>query len=172
MANYVLDRSDVFPVGTTVGAYAVPAPGSNIGAPGGAAVESQAVASNGRATFTTLSSDRTYIFAASVNGEWRHVQARISSSQADRGVATGTATTSSGSATVTSATATTGAFVVGQRLAGPGIPPNARIRAVSGGTLTLTEKATASGTGVAVEASNAKDATARVLQERNRRGTS
>jgi len=173
MPNFVLNRSDLFPVGTTVGAYlnATPAAGHD-GAPPGTAVESQAIGAGGTATFTTLAADTPYVFAANVSGTWRKVRARIGDSIAARGIATGIGSTTSGSKTVTSASTTVGTFTVGQRIAGPGIEPGTRIRAVSGGTLTLTDNAKATGVGVALEAFGANDKAARIIRDRTGRGTS
>jgi hypothetical protein len=90
-------------------------------------------------------------------------------------------------------TATTGAFAVGQRITGPGIPPGTfLIDNPSAGTFTMSDKATATATGVALVAYGASPPAvpsdsgvgakavpvatskwrAKVLQRRNLAGTS
>jgi hypothetical protein len=104
---------------------------------------------------------------------YRVVRARIADSVSDTGRAVATGTTTSGSASVTSVTPTAGQVLVGQRVAGPGIPPNTRIKSYSAGTAVLTNKATASGVGVALWTSwAARTGRREVMQERDRRGTS
>lgn len=172
MANLVLSRSDLFPVGTSVGAYpAGAAPPSHDGPPAGAALESQTVASNGTATFTTLSNDTAYVFAATVGGASRKVQARLSDSVAARGRAVGTANTTNGSAALASVAASAGAFVIGQRITGPGIPPGTVLISGSGASWTMSDKATATATGVAVEAYGASRWQARLMARRAALGT-
>lgn len=76
MASFTLTQPQVFPVGTSVGAYnrsdwqpqTAPA-----GAPPGAAVNSQTVAANGTLTFTGLADNASYVAGASVSGTWRYV---------------------------------------------------------------------------------------------------
>jgi hypothetical protein len=171
MANLVLTRPDVFPTGTTVGAYPGNARRADDGPVGAAAIESQAVAASGSATFTTLAQGTPYVFAAQVAGQWRKVQARLSSSATDRGLATGTGNTTNGSQSVASVATTGGAFKVGQAISGLGIPRGTYIDAISGSTLTLTRKATATGTGVALEAAGANTPQAKLRQRRDARGT-
>lgn len=83
MPSAVLKSPDVFPVGTSVGAYALSgwptgqlpvAPGS---APVGSAVETQTVAADGSLTFTTLTAGVDYVAAAQVNTVWKYVHFRI-----------------------------------------------------------------------------------------------
>lgn len=158
--------------GANVAAYPANslAPSRESGAPAGAALETVAANAAGTATHATLSNDTAYVlYQASPR---RVVNARIASSHVDRGVATGTGNTTAGSTDIASSAASLGAFVVGQRLAGPGIPNGARIRKIVGATLTMTEKATATATGVTIEATDSKGAAARVLRERDKRGTS
>jgi hypothetical protein len=59
---------------------------------------------------------------------------------------------SSGAAEVTGLTVKEGAFAVGQRIVGPGIPQGTTIVSVSGGNLTLSAPATAPGTGISLNA--------------------
>jgi hypothetical protein len=166
MATLVLNRADVFPAGTVVGAYAGNSGGVDGIAPPGAAAETQTVAAGGAATFATLTAGVPYVFHALVTGEHRRVRARIADSFADRGAALGTGNTTNGSASIASAVATSGAFVAGQRISGPGIPAGTRIHTVSGGTLTLDNKATATATGIALQAEGGRDPKARIRQRR------
>jgi hypothetical protein len=158
-------------VGQNVGAYpANSLPPTRDGAPAAAAIETVVADAAGAATHVTLSADVPYVlFQAS---PYRAVRARIADSVSDTGRAVATGTTTSGSASVTSVTPTAGTVLVGQRVAGPGIPPNTRIKSYSAGTAVLTNKATASGVGVALDIVGGKDRAARVMQERDRRGTS
>ncbi|HEY5045566.1 MAG TPA: hypothetical protein VII53_06890, partial [Solirubrobacteraceae bacterium] len=72
------------------------------------------------------------------------------------GGASGTGDLTSGSETITSVTTTSKAFLEGQTVTGAGIPPATKITAVGNpksndaGTITLSQPATASGTGVAL----------------------
>lgn len=62
MTDLLLARSDLFPIGTTVTAHAR----GSFRAPGvlvGPALESQTVAADGIATFTTLSANTPYVFS-------------------------------------------------------------------------------------------------------------
>lgn len=79
MPNLVLNASDVFPVGTTVGAYPANAVLPRDQRVTGTALESIAVATDGTATFVTLAADTPYVFAATVNGTPRAVRQRLSS---------------------------------------------------------------------------------------------
>jgi hypothetical protein len=130
--------------GQNVGAYpANSLPPTRDGAPAAAAIETVVADAAGAATHVTLSADVPYVlFQAS---PYRAVRARIADSVSDTGRAVATGTTTSGSASVTSVTPTAGTVLVGQRVAGPGIPPNTRIKSYSAGTAVLTNKATASG---------------------------
>jgi hypothetical protein len=77
MASAVVNRADVFPVGTTVYAY----PLSNwttgqrppSGAPVGSSTTSAAVAANGSVTFTGLADDTWYVAYAQVSSAHRYV---------------------------------------------------------------------------------------------------
>lgn len=157
--------------GQNVGAYpANSLPATRDGAPAAAAIETVAADSAGAATHVTLSADVPHVlYQASPR---RAVTARIADSVTETGRATATGTTSVGAASVTAVTTTSGTILVGQRITGPGIPSGARVKNYSAGTITLTDKATAAGTGVALELSGAKEPRARVLRDRDRRGTS
>jgi hypothetical protein len=76
MANLKISRSDLFPVGTTVKAYASGPRGSAAALlgnaiPSGASVEEHAVDAEGNVTFTTLVSGKLYVLFAEVSGEKR-----------------------------------------------------------------------------------------------------
>jgi hypothetical protein len=135
----------------------------------GSAIETVAASAAGVATHTTLANDTGYVLQQA--GAARTVRARIADSQTETGRATGTGTTTSGSASVTSVTATAGTIVVGQEILGAGIPRGSRVKSFSAGTVTMTEKATASAT-VPLDFTGAKNPRARVLRERDKRGTS
>lgn len=174
MPTVTVNRADVFPVGQSVGVYppnSVPADGS--GAPGSAAIVSATVDGAGQfsATNAGIESGKTYILAASVGGEWRYLRARSTLDSHDAGTAVGTGNTSNGTDTILSATASSGTFQAGQILTGPGIPPLCKIKDVSGGTLTLDCKATATGTGVALQAYGAGAWRAKVRRRRASLGT-
>lgn len=67
--------SDLFPVGTTVGAYLASGwhPTADLtGAPPGAAVTTAVVDATGALTFTGLADDTSYVAGAQVNGVWRY----------------------------------------------------------------------------------------------------
>jgi hypothetical protein len=156
--------------GANVAAYpANSMPGTRDGAPAAAAIETVAANAAGTATHVTLANDTPYVLYQA--SPYRVVRARIADSVTETGRAVATGTTTSGSASVTSVTPTVGTVVVGQRITGPGIPSGARVKNYSGGTITLTDKATAAGTGVALELSGAREPRARVLRERDKRGT-
>lgn len=71
MANYVLTRPDVYPVGTSVGAY-LPKSRVAAGPPLGEAIETQTVQADGTLTYTTLTDGQIYYLYASVSsvGTW------------------------------------------------------------------------------------------------------
>lgn len=73
MANVVVNRSDRYPVGTSVGAY--PESARQFGSkPSGSATETQTVASDGSLTFTTLAAEGEYQLYAEVAGAHRYVR--------------------------------------------------------------------------------------------------
>ncbi len=175
MANYTLNRADLFPAGTSVGAY----PAVNLrkweGIPSGTATETQTVAAGGTAAFVALAADTEYLFYG--GGRWMKVKvaktaAGASSNRASLGEATGTATTTSGSAALTLVTATVGDFKVGQMVTGAGIPAQTRLIAGSGANWTMDNKATASAAGVAITAYGGNTWAAKVKARRVAVGTS
>lgn len=143
---------------------------SRDGAPAGASVETVAADAAGTATHLTLADNTPYLLYQA--SPYRVVRARVASSATDRGEAAGTVNTTNGSVSFASLAATSGAFLVGQRVSGPGIPRGTRIKTLSGGAGTFDRKATATGTGVAVEAAGGKDPLARTMRRRHDRGTS
>jgi hypothetical protein len=88
MASFVLSpHPQLFPVGTSVGAY--PVPGNMVlreqrgaDAPATAATESQAVAADGTVSFVALADETLYVAAVLVGEEWRRVQFRTPPSSA------------------------------------------------------------------------------------------
>lgn len=157
MATVLVNRSDLWPVGTVVGIYPGGSDIADGSAPTGAAVASATVASDGSLTVTDagLSSYRVYVAAAQVGGVWRKARVRSTLDVADHGDATGTFTTVSGSTAVTSVSVSTGALAVGQRIVSPNLPAGTYVAGGSGISWTLTSPATASGSSVAFEAHGA-----------------
>jgi hypothetical protein len=156
MATATINRSDLWPVGTSVGIY--PAGAHNPGgSPGAAAIASGVVDAAGALSVTDagILSGTQYVAAASVGGEWRYAKLRSTLDTFDKGVFTATGDTTSGSATVANASASAGTIQAGMRISGAGIPGGTYILAVSGGTLTLSAAATASATGVALSGESA-----------------
>jgi hypothetical protein len=161
MATVTIARSDLFPVGTTVGIYpggAFPPANQVPSAPGAAAIASAAVAANGTLTVTDagILSYTRYVAAANVGGTWVYARCRSTLDAFDYGRALGTGDTVSGSAALANVVATSGAFAVGQRISGPGIPGGTFLRAGSGAAWTMTAAATATGTTVALEGNGAQ----------------
>lgn len=153
MASVSVSRADLFPVGTVVSLYSAaahPAGGGVDRAPSGSAVTTATVQADGSLTFTGITADLAYVAYAAVGGQHRSLRVRSADSVAALGRGAGTVSTTSGSATASSATASSGSFQIGQRIAGAGIPPQTRIKDISGSTLTLTNKATATASGVSV----------------------
>jgi hypothetical protein len=156
MATVTIARSDLFPVGTTVGIYpagAFPPANQVPSAPGAAAI-----AANGTLTVTDagILSYTRYVAAANVGGTWVYARCRSTLDAFDYGRALGTGDTVSGSAALANVVATSGAFAVGQRISGPGIPGGTFLRAGSGAAWTMTAAATATGTTVALEGNGAQ----------------
>lgn len=72
MASYTITSADVFPNGTTVGAYLARGVVSNGTGPLSSPVASGTM-TNGSVTFTGLTEDERYVAAAQVGGVWRYV---------------------------------------------------------------------------------------------------
>jgi hypothetical protein len=146
MPTLTISRSDLWPVGTSVGVY--PGDSQTPAAPGAAAITSGTVASDGSLSITNagILAGTTYVCAAQVGGEWRSARARSTLDTFDAGTAAGTATTVSGSPNLSSVSASSGAFANGQLITGPGIPPQTRLFSGSGASWVMTAAATASAT--------------------------
>lgn len=71
--SLVVNRSDIFPVGTSVKAYPASDTHDKVG-PSGTATETQTVQNDGSLTFTTLSTEGTFVLWAEVAGKDRYVQ--------------------------------------------------------------------------------------------------
>jgi hypothetical protein len=127
-------------------------------APGAAAIASAAVAANGTLTVTDagILSYTRYVAASNVGGTWVYARCRSTLDAFDYGRALGTGDTVSGSPALANVVATSGAFAVGQRISGPGIPGGTFLRAGSGAAWTMTAAATATGTTVALEGNGAQ----------------
>lgn len=173
MATVLLRRSDMFPVGTTVGVYDRKAEKWG-GPPTATVIASAAVDAAGLLTVTDAAvlPYTDYVAYALVNSEHRYARVRSTLDQHDYGTAVGTGDTTTGSATVLNAAASSGAFKVRQRVTGPNFIPGTYITAVSGGTLTLSEKASATQTGAALVCDGASAWRAKVAQRRALIGTS
>jgi hypothetical protein len=135
MATVTLRRSDLFPVGTTVGIY--PRAARDVDSPPRAQVlASAAVDAAGLLTVTdpAIPSLTALLAYAQVGGVHTYVMVRSTLDITDTGSATGTGTTTNGSVVVTSPVATTGAYAIGQRISTAAvgvIPPGTYIAAVS-----------------------------------------
>lgn len=70
--SLVVNRSDVFPVGTSVSAYPAANAHDRIHA-AGEPIETHAVANDGSLTFTTLSAEGTYVLYAEVAGKDKYI---------------------------------------------------------------------------------------------------
>jgi hypothetical protein len=161
MATITLARSDLFPVGTVVGIYpdgSMPPGTQASSAPGAASIATGTVAADGTLTVTNASvaSYTRYLAAASVASVWNYCRVRSTLDVFDYGRAVGTGDTVSGSAALANVVATTGAFAVGQRISGPGIPGGTFLIAGSGAAWTMSATATATGTTVALEGNGAQ----------------
>lgn len=152
-------RSDLFPVGTTVGIYAGnsqrPAPGP----PTSPAIATGVVDAAGNLSVTNagILQGVRYSAYANVGGIDVSTQVRSTLDVSDTGKGIGTATLNSTTA-LTLVSATVGAFAIGQRITGPGIPAGTYLIAGSGANWTMSAAATASGAGVAIQAEGASPA--------------
>lgn len=158
MATVLLNRSDTFPVGTSVGVYPYGASARDGQPPHAAAIASATVASDGSLTVTDsgIASLTRYVAGASVGGVWRYLYCRSTLDREDKGVAVGTLDTANGSTALANVSASSGAFAVGQFITGAGIPPQTWLVSGSGGSWVMSAKATADGTTVAVAAYGAR----------------
>jgi hypothetical protein len=161
MATITLARSDLFPPTTTVGIYpagSLPPGNQSPSAPGGAVIASAAVAADGTLTVTdaNILSYTRYQAAAQVGGAWRYCRCRSILDAFDYGRAVGTGDTTSGSAALANVAASSGAFAIGQRISGPGIPGGTFLIAGSGAAWTMSAAATATATSAALEGNGAQ----------------
>jgi hypothetical protein len=163
MATVTLRRSDLFPVGTTVGIY--PAQSQRGGQPGGgpptsAAIASAAVDAAGLLTVTNagILSYTDYVAYAQVSGEHRYARLRSTLDFTTTGRRWGRGTRRAAARRSRASVASAGAFAIGQRITGPGIPPGTYLISGSGGSWTMSDKATATATGVALAAEGASPA--------------
>lgn len=154
-----LNRPDLYPASTSVGIYPAGAQVSGQ-PPGAAAIASGTTDSAGALSVTNagLLSLTQYVAYALVNGEHRYARLRSTLDVMDYGRTVGTCTTSSGSASISSFSATSGAMAVGQRVVCANFPAGVYVVSGSGTAWVLSDKATASGTGVAIEGHGAQAA--------------
>jgi hypothetical protein len=135
VATVTLRRSDLYPIGTTVGIY--PRGARDVGNPPRSQVlASAAVDAAGLLTVTdpAIPSLAALVAYAQVAGAHTYVMVRSTLDITDTGSAAGTGTTTNGSTVVTSPVATTGAYAVGQRISTAAIgviPAGTYIAAVS-----------------------------------------
>jgi hypothetical protein len=161
MATITLARSDLFPVGTVVGVYpdgSMPPGTQAVSAPGAAAITTGTVAADGTLSITNAGvlPYTRYVLAATVSGVWNYCRARSTTDVFDYGRAVGTGDTTSASANLANVAATSGAFAVGQRISGPGIPGGTFLISGSGAAWVMSATATASAVGVALEGNGAQ----------------
>jgi hypothetical protein len=153
MPSVIVSRSDLFPVGTTVGIYpGTSRPPDGDGPPGSAVIASAAVAAGGSLTVTNagILQGVDYVAYAKIGNEHRYVKVRSSLDISGLAGTVGTGDTTSGSAALANVSASSGAFAIGQRIEGPGIPAGTFLIAGSGASWTMSAKATASASGVAL----------------------
>lgn len=161
MPTVTLARSDLFPVGTSVGIF--PAGAKQVGGPPtAAAIASGTVDAAGNLSVTNagLLSYTPYVAYAAVGGEHRYAHLRSTLDFTDTARGVGTGDTASGQFTLLNVAAASGAFAIGQRITGPGIPPGTFLQSGSGASWVMTDKATATGSGVAIEGHGASPAVA------------
>jgi hypothetical protein len=156
MPTLTISRSDLWPVGTTVGVY--PPESQTPNAPGAAAITTGVVAADGSLSITNagILAGTTYVCAAQVGGVWQSARARSTLDTFDAGTAAGVATTANGSPNLSAVSASSGAFAVGQLITGPGIPPQTRLISGSGAAWVMSAAATADAVGVPVVAYGAR----------------
>lgn len=171
MATITCNRSDLFPVSATVTVHPDGQLKTDGGAPSGAAVASGTVGADGALSITDsdIVSGTAFILYAASTGKM--CKARSTLDIQDIGGAIGTGDTTSGSASIANAAASAGSFREGQRIGGAGIPGGTTIVSISGNTLTLSAKATATASSVALVAEGAFSWQARVRRRRVALGT-
>jgi hypothetical protein len=155
MATVTL-RSDRFPVGATVGIYPAGSFNPSSGLPSVAAIASAAVDAAGLLTVTNagIVDGVPYAAHAVVSSEPRTVRVSSATTVMDRGTATRTVTTTSGSKNITTVLST-GVLAIGQRFVSANTP-GARLASGSATSWVLSTPATATGAGVAFAADGAR----------------
>lgn len=171
MATITCSRSDLFPVGSTVTVHPNGELKTDGGAPSGASVASGTVGADGALSITDsdIVSGTAFILYAAATGKM--CKARSTLDIQDLGGATGDGDTTNGSVTVTNVGTTAGSFRAGQRIAGAGIPGGTTIANIVGTTITLSAKATATASDVALIAEGAFVWQARLRRRRVALGT-
>jgi hypothetical protein len=175
MATVTLRRSDLFPVGTTVGIYprGSGAPAGYDGPPRSAVLASAIVDAAGLLTVTdpAVLSGTDYNAYAKIGSEHRYARVRSTLDVHDYGRVVGTGDITSGSFTILNAAASSGSFQIGQVLSGPGIKPGTTINNIVGGTLAIDQAATATTIGVALQGEGGKRWVGRVKTRKALIGT-
>jgi hypothetical protein len=174
MATVTLRRTDLWPVGTTVGIY----PGGSVPAdvtthPTQLSLATAVIDAAGLLTVTdaAILSYTDYVAAAAdAAGTWHYARCRSTLDIQERGIVTGTLDIDE-TAVATNAVATVGSFQIGQRLSGTGIRPGTLIQNVVGGTLALSQTASATATGVAVQGEGGLRWKATIMRRRAAIGT-
>jgi hypothetical protein len=151
MATVTVNRPDIFGASTSVGIY----PGDSFTpgqAPRAPAIASASTDAAGALSVTSgsLLSLTSYWAAAQIGGVWVGTRARSTLDTFDRGTAVGTADTTNGSPNLANVTASSGAFAVGQRINGAGIPSGTRLISGSGNAWVMSATATATASTVPV----------------------
>lgn len=170
IATLTCARSDLFTVGSTVTVH----PDGLLrtdGPPGGAPIASGTVGADGALSITDsdIVSGTTFILYAAATGKM--CKARSTLDIQDIGGARGTGDTTSGSASVTNLSTSAGSFRAGQRIGGAGIPGGTTIFSISGSTITLSARATATASTVVLVAEGAFAWQAKVRRRRVALGT-
>lgn len=170
MATLTCSRSDLFPVGSTVTVH----PDGLLrtdGPPSGAAIASGTVGADGALSITDsdIVSYTQFVLYSATTGKM--CKARSTLDIQDVGGARGDGDTTNNSTAVANVATAAGEFRIGQRIGGAGIPGGTFITAVGVGTLTLSQKATATASDVVLVAEGAFTWQAKVRRRRVALGT-
>lgn len=175
MATVTLRRSDLFPVGTTVGIYprGSGAPAGYDGPPRAAAIASAIVDAAGLLTVTDVGilAGTDYNAYAKIGTEHRYARVRSTVDTFDRGTVVGTGDITNGSFTILNAAASSGSFQIGQVLSGAGIKAGTTINNIVGATLAIDQAATATALGSALTGEGGKRWVSRVKARKALIGT-
>lgn len=171
MATLTCSRSDVFPPTATVTVHPLGAKRDGQ-APCGAAVASGTVDAAGALSITDsdIVSGTTFELYSLVGTEHRYLRARSTLDIFDTGSAVGTGDTNSTTA-LANVSASAGAFAIGQRITGPGIPAGTFLVSGSGASWVMSAAATATASSVALKADGAMVWKARLRRRRAALGT-